>query len=333
MNGVRLFVHGVGVVSPAGWGLPEFREVWERRRLIEPASLPHPDGRPRPVYRVPPPPVRPPWALHPRMRRASLLSHFALAAGLEALGDGATPREHPGLCILMGVMGGGVIYSERFYGEVLAQPATASPLLFPETVFNAPASHLGAVLGTRARNDTFVSDSSGMITALATAAVWLADGITDACLVVSCEEADWMTAGAIGQFPHAGIPSEGAAALLLRRDPGPVELTGLSSAIPQVRGHDRRRAASAVLEELGAGNETPDGVRLRVIRSGLPGDPDAIERRFGEGLAATGGWACVAAVDALMRGHAQASVALVSGSNLQTVGCAFRALPESIPAL
>ena len=38
-------------------------------------------------------------------------------------------------------------YSERFFGEVLENPATASPMLFPETVMNAPASHMAAYLG------------------------------------------------------------------------------------------------------------------------------------------------------------------------------------------
>ncbi len=49
-------------------------------------------------------------------------------------------------------------YSRRFYEEVLRDPATASPLIFPETVFNAPASHLAAFLGTTAINYTLVGD-------------------------------------------------------------------------------------------------------------------------------------------------------------------------------
>src|SRR3712207_7831863 len=41
------------------------------------------------------------------------------------------------------VSNGGVIYTKRFYHEVVESGAeAASPLLFPETVFNAPASHL-----------------------------------------------------------------------------------------------------------------------------------------------------------------------------------------------
>lgn len=331
MSGPRLFVHGIGVVSPAGWGLGGFREVWDGQRSLVAVPLPHPDGRPRAVFRVPPPAVRPPWALHPRMRRASAISQFALGAALEALGDGDSPRAHPGLAILMGVMGGGVNYSQRFFGEVLAQPATASPMLFPETVFNAPASHLGAVLGTRARNDTYVSDPSGMITALAAAAGWLADGIADACLVAACEEADWTTAGAIGHFPRPAIPSEGAAALVLRREPGPVELIAVSSSFPRTRGHDRSRDVEAVLRELGADPGNPDGLDPQVVVAGLPGAAGCVEARLGDGLAATGGWACVAAIDALLRGTARSSVALLAGGNFQTVGCAFRAVPEFLP--
>ena len=52
------------------------------------------------------------------------------------------------LGIVACTMAGSVAYSRRFYEEVLREPATASPLVFPETVFNAPASHLAAYLGT-----------------------------------------------------------------------------------------------------------------------------------------------------------------------------------------
>ena len=70
-------------------------------------------------------------------------------------------------------MSGSVNYSRRFYDETLKDPATASPLVFPETVFNAPASHLAALLGTTAINYTLVGDPGTFLQGIALAADWL----------------------------------------------------------------------------------------------------------------------------------------------------------------
>ena len=254
------------------------------------------------------------------MRRSSVISQFAMAASLEALGFGQTIREFRGLGILASMMGGSVLYSGRFFGEVRSDPSTASPLLFPETVFNAPSSHLAAAFQTRARNDTLVGDESGFLNCLGQAAHWLEDGRLEACLVVASEELGWTNAGAVGDFPGNLIPAEGAAALLLRREPAPVELTGISSPVPCVLKGPTPAALQVLHRELAPGfDEAPFEVGYRI-----PGRRSALEERFGQGLAAVGGWACVAAVDALMRQRAMSSVAVVAGSNHQTLGCSFR---------
>ena len=320
MKPTRIYVHGIGVVSPAGWGLEAFRGVLEGERTIEPVSMPHPDGKPRWARRVPALATRPPWMGHPRMRRSSVISQFAMAASLEALGFGQTIREFRGLGILASMMGGSVVYSGRFFGEVLADPATASPLLFPETVFNAPASHLAAAFQTRERNDTLVGDESGFLNGIGQAAQWLEEGRLDACLVVAAEELDWTNVGAVGEFPGTTIPAEGAAALLLKREPSFVELTGVSSPVPRVQSGPTPGEVKHILAELSGGlDASPVEVGYRI-----PGRRSALDERFGQGLAALGGWACVAAVDALMRRSATSSVAMVAGSNHQTLGCSFR---------
>jgi hypothetical protein len=45
---------------------------------------------------------------------------------------------------------------------------------------------------------------------------------------------------------------------------------------------------------------------------------------FGDGFAASGGWACVAAMDALLRGESTEATVCVAGSNLQVMGAVFR---------
>ena len=149
----RMFVDGIGAVSPAGWGVTALRAALEKQvpLPVQPVTRP---GWEKPLFvrPVPPPAARPAFFAHPRLRRANAITHFTIAAALEALGETASLVRSGAvrLGIVVGVMAGGVNYSRRFYEEVLRDPATASPLIFPETVFNASASHLAAFLGSNA---------------------------------------------------------------------------------------------------------------------------------------------------------------------------------------
>jgi len=49
---------------------------------------------------------------------------------------------------------------ERFYVTSSLQAAGSRPLRFPETVFNAPASHLAAILGVTGATYTLVGDEA-----------------------------------------------------------------------------------------------------------------------------------------------------------------------------
>ena len=115
-------------------------------------------------------------------------------------------------------MTGCINYSRRFYDETLKDPATASPLVFPETVFNAPSSHLAAAFGTTARNYTLVGDQGTFLQGLALAASWLLAGSVDACLVIGAEEMDWLIADAFRLFDRRLISSEGAGAVYLKAE-------------------------------------------------------------------------------------------------------------------
>src|SRR5437016_5505428 len=226
----NIFVHGIGAVSPAGWGVLPLREALAKGEPMPARELARPGWtRSLRVRPVPPPSPRPNFLTHARLRRTSPITQYAVAAALESLGDDAA-RVSGGslrLGIIFCVMTGCVSYSRRFYDETLKDPATASPLLFPETVFNAPASHLAALLDTTAVNYTLVGDPGTFLQGLALAADWLQDGRVEGCLVVGAEEIDWLTADAYGLFARRIILSDGAGAVYLRRwDPstaGPAE--------------------------------------------------------------------------------------------------------------
>src|SRR5204862_1448494 len=171
---------------------------------------------------------------HSRLRRASVISRFAAAAGLEALHNAEVKlnSQNAGrVALIFAISNGGVIYTKRFYRDVVAAGAqSASPLLFPETVFNAPASHLAAILGVTGAVYTLVGDGAVGLLAIKMAEDVMANATFDYCLVVGAEEVDWLLCDAYRRWrllrfeppvepfrqPARGmILSEGAGAVLL----------------------------------------------------------------------------------------------------------------------
>jgi len=143
------------------------------------------------------------------------------------------------IAMIFAVSNGGVIYTKRFYDQIVDSGAqAASPLLFPETVFNAPASHMAAILGITGATYTLVGDGAVGILALGMAQDLMENEAFDHCLVIAAEEADWLLCDAyhqwrllrlkppiepFGQPPRGTILSEGAGAVLLSRN-GSIEV-------------------------------------------------------------------------------------------------------------
>ena len=217
----KISIHGCGAVSPAGWGMESLRQSLKASSPLPAKSVPQPGWeKPLSVRQVPAPDPRPSWFGHARLRRTSPISQYLVAASLEAIGADAAPIANGSirLGVVLCVMSGCVNYSRRFYDETLRDPATASPLVFPETVFNAPASHIAALLGASALNYTLVGDSGTFLQGLALAANWLLSDRVDACLVAGGEECDWLTASAFHLFSRSLVLSDGAGALYLKKD-------------------------------------------------------------------------------------------------------------------
>jgi 3-oxoacyl-[acyl-carrier-protein] synthase II len=159
-----------------------------------------------------------------RVRRASPITLFMLAAAQQALASNPALRRDR-LGVVAAFNTGAVVATRRFFeGVVKNGQRFASPNLFPETVFNSPASHVAAVLGVAGPCYSVVGDDSAWVNAIRVAASWLATGLVDHALVIGAVELDPIVIDAfvrVGWMSPRGrtgyVPGEGAGALLLRR--------------------------------------------------------------------------------------------------------------------
>lgn len=335
MRAIR--VTGTGAVSPAGWGVAALVDAVGAgvRLAADVMERSHADDTVRSrVLRVPKPVDRSVVPKHPRLRRGSPISRFAAAAAVEALGAERMAAVAAGelqLGVICTLVNGCVNYSNRFFGEVLADPSLASPIVFPETVFNAPASHLSALFGSTGPNDTLIGDNAGFLPALELAAEWIGRGDVDACLVVGAEESDWLSSEGLAYYSRDYVASEGGGAVLLEAaDHGGPRLVSVPDAVGFAGG--REAAAVALRERLAVAD---DGVTLLVDgRAGVarwdrPEDqawadwtgPRVSPRKIlGEGMGVSAAWQVVLAVESMRGGEAGRVVVSAVGGNQQAAG-------------
>jgi 3-oxoacyl-(acyl-carrier-protein) synthase len=321
-NGGGIFVHGLGSVSPAGWGVAALRDGMKKGLPLPAQTLARPGWENNLQVRPVPPPVsRPEFFMHPRLRRANFLTQFVVASALEALGDDVSKIQagEVRLGIVVCLMAGCVNYSRRFYQEVLRDPATASPLIFPETVFNAPASHLAAFLGSGAQSYTLVGDDGTFLQGLALAAKWLGDDKMDACIVIGAEESDWIVADAMKLFERDAIHGAGAGAVLLKKNYGGAfaELTAVTDSFPFTQTQNRVEAARKMRAQL------PECAPDEFFCGG------ELKKLLGEAFNASAAWECVAACEAIRQKESAAANVGVVGVNQQAVGARFLACAEA----
>lgn len=285
---------------------------------------------------------------HPRLRRASAISRFAAAAGLAALKDsGFDPNR---TALVFAISNGGVIYTRRFYSDIVKTGAqSASPLLFPETVFNAPASHLAAILGIAGASYTVVGDGAVGILALKLAEDLLAPAEIDACLVVGAEEIDPLVCEAYRQWRllrdpkkpqnHRGmILSEGAGAVLLRKSSGEMAIEKIDPGANFFRRAQAAQKLRQVITRLGkdigfcigsANGTFIDAAERVAIGNEVPlySPKDAL----GESVGASVLWQLIAAAEALRTGKlpgtgtvSGCALVLACGLNQQLGGLTLR---------
>jgi 3-oxoacyl-(acyl-carrier-protein) synthase len=357
---MSLAIAGMGWVTPLGNGVDP---VWDRLLHGEEASATaiseQLGDRSYSAFRIPESALS--GLVHPRLRRASVISRFAAAAGLEALQAGGLKVDSENaqrIALIFAISNGGVIYTKRFYRDVIEMGAqAASPLLFPETVFNAPASHLAAILGVTGITYTVVGDGAVGLLAIKMAEDVMTDESLDYCLVVGTEEVDWLLCDAyrrwrllrsappiepFGKQKRGMILSEGAGAILLARD-GPITI---ERAHPGGSYRKRKGADEIVMQMLRDLGQTEidfvissangtfiDQAEQRALEQLLP---DAIaytaKPALGESVGASGLWQVIVGTQGLLHGelppvlHADSNISLRLSRSRMFVAGARRAI-------
>jgi hypothetical protein len=336
-----IFICGIGAVSPAGWGISSTREALHRGEALASQPLERPGwDRPLLARPVPAPTPRPAFLAHPRFRRTSPITHYAAAAALEAV-TALRSRQEAKLRfgVIVCLQSGCVQYSCRFYTESSKDPATASPLLFPETVYAAPASHIAALLEQVSLACTLVGDPASFLQGVAAGVQWLQENRVDACLIIGAEETNWLLADALWHLEHSSVIAGGAGALCLTLDPKlslGVRLDAITDSHTYSLRNSRLKAAKAMRAQLprvsssellcdGLGDCARTNAPERDAWRDWTGPRLSLKRILGEGLMAAAAWQCVAACDAVAHQRFTAANVSLVGSNQQALGARFAA--------
>ncbi len=329
-NHFPLFIHGHGSVSTAGVDSSSLYRACIEHAELPPRILERSIGEKtisylhRPVNAEA---LKSAMPKHPRLRRASNVTKFAVTAAHQAIGAERLDRmknHELNIGIVLSFMNGCVNYSNRFYEEVLKEPSLASPMIFPETVFNAPASHIAAFLDCDGPVYTLIGDTATWFSALAVAEGWIAGGLVDGCLILCAEEIDWLTLEALSLYSRDLIATEGAAAIYVEASPSPIAIESLHGPFGHTNTLERREAIQQAWE---AEKNPP----ADILVDGLTGVPrfDRDEhsvtntwsgkrlspaRVLGEGMGIRSGFQTIAAIEALHDDHRSATI-LASGGN------------------
>jgi 3-oxoacyl-(acyl-carrier-protein) synthase len=333
---MSLGIAGMGWVTPLGSGIDL---VWQRLLAGDEARAEDVSGecsdRSYKAFRVPNSALAG-LGPHPRLRRVSAISRFAAAAGLEALANADVRLDDQTaerIALVFAISNGGVIYTRRFYSDIVESGAqSASPLLFPETVFNAPASHLAALLGVSGATYTLVGDGAvGLLAVRMAEDLMLKDDDLDYCLVVGAEEVDWLLCDAyrrwrllrsspplevFSETTKGMILSEGAGAVLLTRS-APVQIDKTCPASSYRNRTKTKEVAERVLVDLSTGDSgfivaSANGTFIDQAEASAIAKllPDALvytlKPAMGESIGAAGIWQIIIAALALRHGRTPA---------------------------
>ncbi|TLD68513.1 hypothetical protein FEM03_22165 [Phragmitibacter flavus] len=328
-------ITGWGAVSPAGWSAASLYEAVQAGEPLPVKEQQREGGAPMVRIReVPPMPSMQDWMKFSRMRRTTMVARYSLHAAVEALGIERLARVQKGemkVGVIFCTMNGCVQFSRKFYAEVLKEPSLASPIFFPETVYNAPSSHISALLLSTEMNYTLVGDSAQFVSAIELATQWMEDDLVDGCLVIAGEERDWLSDEALRLFGRTAVAAEGAAAVFVERAEKGIAIKKCSRTWSYGNRMSAMEATRRVREDLlvVADGLLCDGLGkaaagLELAESSVwadwTGSRASVRKILGEGFGVTSGWQTVMACEALGSGEHSLAVVAATGLSQQAAG-------------
>lgn len=208
-------------------------------------------------------------------RRFSPSSRFAVAAAQQAFADAgidAGGGDAARTSVRLGVSFGPSSITERLLEQILnGNPQDASPMLFMESVANAPAGQVAMALDLRGPNAAIAQREAAAVLAFIGGVSDIASGRCDRALVGAVDEMTSITHGILDRFgalaKATGSVAEGARPFSVDRN-GMVISEGCTVAVLEEEGAARRRGAP---------------ILARVVATARGSDPTAPAASWGRG--------------------------------------------------
>jgi len=244
-------------------------------------------------------------------RRMSRISRMAVASSVEALQDSGLILDHTNrerIAIIMGTSYGSSSHAEEFYASLLHNgPRGAQPFLFPETVPNAPASHIAMFHKITGPNSTFCQNELSAENAILYAQNLLLQNQADVALVGGADELSaiqYSCYDAVGALNHVRVADdetvhpklggglilgEGAGILVMERLDFALERnakiygilrSGVATGGVTSLGHyeaEGDQMARAVLSAMKEANLSPDDIDQIHVSANFSGELDRME--------------------------------------------------------
>lgn len=207
-------ITGIGPVTPAGTGRESFWDSMSKgtsviNNIKKFSSMPGARGGEVPEQDIDE------YIDGRKFRRAADISKNALIAvssalkdsGIESIGDEDS-------ALVVGVTHGAINYSQQYHRSLLEGEEDVSPLLFSDSVLNAPAGNGSICFDIKGAVHTVVGDITASIKAVMLACGKLKAGSVSRSIVVSAEEINELTFFCRTRLGETDL-SEGAGALVI----------------------------------------------------------------------------------------------------------------------
>ena len=217
----RVAVTGLGCVSVRGAGREELADAFARAEVefpeIDRDQGYHLDFSARTGGLVSPETLHP-WLKPMQARRMSPPSRLAVVASRIALADADLPPEGPGedgqdskTGVFLATAYGPSSYTERILKQIFLEgPQAVSPMLFTESVANAPAAQLALGIKATGPNVTLTQRDTGPLLAVAMARRALNQGRISRALVGGVDELNPLLHAVLDRFHSLARPRQDA---------------------------------------------------------------------------------------------------------------------------